>query len=64
MKVIEVPIFNDDGSIKLTHLISPEEAQALLQFALNFLAASGMAATFAVAKPTEDGQMELPFTVQ
>jgi len=42
MKVIEVPVFNDDGSVKLTQLVSPEEAQSLLQFAINFLTASGM----------------------
>lgn len=64
MKVIEVPVFNDDGSVKLTQLLSPEEAQSLLQFALNFLTASGMMATYAVAKPKDDTQMELPLTVQ
>jgi len=64
MKVIEVPVFNEDGSIKLTQLISPEEAQSLLQFAINFLTASGMMATFAVATKKEDPQMELPLTMQ
>lgn len=63
MKVIEVPVFNEDGSIKLTQLISPEEAKTLLQFAINFLAATGLATNYAVAKP-DDGQMELPLTVQ
>lgn len=64
MKVIEVPVFNDDGSVKLTQLLSPEEAQSLLQFALNFLTASGMMAAIAVAKPKDENQMELPLTVQ
>lgn len=64
MKVIEVPIFNDDGSVKLTQLLSPEEAQSLLQFAVNFLTASGMMATYAVTKKKDDPQMESPLTVQ
>ena len=64
MKVIEVPVFNDDGSVKLTQLLSPEEAQSLLQFAINFLTASGMLTAFAVSSKKEDPQMELPTTVQ
>jgi len=64
MKVIEVPVFNEDGSIKVTHLISPEEAQALLQFATNFLMASGMMATNLMPTEPPDPQMELPLTVQ
>lgn len=44
MKIIDVPIFNEDGSIKFTQQVSPEEAQALLSFAINFLAATGHAA--------------------
>lgn len=54
MKLIEVPVFNDDGSIKVTHVISPEEAQTLLQFALNFLTATGLNTTIMVAKQDED----------
>ena len=64
MKVIEVPVFNDDGSVKLTQLLSPGEAQSLLQFAINFLTASGMITAFAVSAKKEDPQMELPTTVQ
>lgn len=43
MKIIEVPIFNDDGSVQATQLYSPEEAQRLLQFAVNFMLAVGNA---------------------
>lgn len=64
MKIIEVPVFNDDGSIKVTQLLSPQEAQTLLQFALNFLSAAGMTVAVATAKPAENPQMELPLTVQ
>ena len=42
MKIIDVPIFNDDGSIQFTQSVRPEEAQVLLQFAINFLAQTGM----------------------
>jgi hypothetical protein len=62
MKIIEVPTFNEDGSIKATVLYTPEEAQALLQFATNFLAAAGMHASIMVASKKEDPlQQELPF---
>lgn len=44
MKILDVPIYNDDGSIKFTQQVSPQEAQALLQFAINFMAATGMSA--------------------
>lgn len=61
MKIISVPIYNEDGSVQFTQQVSAEEAQALLQFAINFLAASGMAS---VMTPVASTQMELPLTVQ
>lgn len=45
MKVIEVPVFNPDGSVKVTHLVSADEAQVLLQFALNMLTTVGLVAS-------------------
>ena len=45
MKILDVPIYNDDGSIKFTQQVSPQEAQALLQFAINFMAATGLNVT-------------------
>lgn len=62
MKIIEVPVYNDDGSVLVTHLISPEEAQNMLQLAINILMASGMMR--ALEKKNETSQMELPLTVQ
>lgn len=41
MKFIEVPVFNEDGSITATMQVGPEEAQELLQFAVNFMANIG-----------------------
>lgn len=63
MKIIEVPIYNADGSVTFTQQVTAEEAQALLQFAINFLASSGLASILATGK-TPDTQMELPLTVQ
>lgn len=62
MKIIEVPMFNEDGSIKATIVYTPLEAQALLQFATNFLTAAGMTASMMVATKLEDDpQQELKF---
>lgn len=44
MKIIEIPLYEEDGSIKATMHIGPEEAQNLLTFAVNFLAATGQMA--------------------
>lgn len=40
---VEIPVFNDDGSVKFNAELSPDEAQAILQFGLNFAIASGLA---------------------
>lgn len=58
MKIIEVPVFNEDGSIKLTQMVSPEEAQTLLQFAINFMLAMGNTVQVAVGN-SKDEDMEL-----
>ena len=41
MKIIEVPIFNADGSVNALMKVGPEEAQKLLEFAVNFMMATG-----------------------
>lgn len=46
-------MFNEDGSIKFTQVVNAEEAQVLLQFAINFLANTGMTVQM-LAKRTED----------
>jgi hypothetical protein len=61
MKIIEVPTFGEDGSITATVMYSPEEAQALLQFATNFLTATGMHARIMAATKLDDKQQELKF---
>lgn len=49
MQVIDVPVFNEDGTVQFTQKVSPNEAQALLQFALNVLTAEGFAQVVANA---------------
>lgn len=53
MQVIEVPVFNEDGTVQIVQKISPDEAQMLLQFALNFNLAMGFSATAQRAKQPE-----------
>jgi hypothetical protein len=48
--LISVPVFDSEGAIKTTIDLSPIEAQHLLQFALNFLVASGMTVNYALGK--------------
>lgn len=58
MRVIEVPIYNEDGSVNITQQISPEEAQHLLQFAINFMMAVGASQKVGVV-PLDDEPKEL-----
>ena len=41
MKIIEVPVFNEDGSVQTVNKYTPEETQYLLQFAVNYLMSMG-----------------------
>ncbi len=43
MQVINVPIFNDDGSVKCELSLSGPELKEVLQFGLNMAVASGVA---------------------
>lgn len=58
MKIIEVPVFDEEGGIKFTQYVSPDEAQALLQFAINFLVATGMNVRMLMRKEG-DGETQL-----
>jgi hypothetical protein len=55
MQIIDVPVYNDDGSVQFTQKVSPEEAQHLLTFAINFLASAG----WALQKAKAEQQVEL-----
>jgi hypothetical protein len=50
---IEVPVFNEDGSIKASIYLGQEEAAHILQFAVNFLMSAGLAAHYAIANAEE-----------
>ena len=56
MKIIDVPVFNDDGSIKATMQVGEKEAQFLLEFALNMLA--GMGASIVMKNSAEENPLE------
>jgi len=51
---IEVPVFNDDGSVKFTATLSEQQASVLLQFAMNLAMATGIAAHLGVVGPEID----------
>lgn len=53
MKLIEVPIFNEDGSVQCLQVLSAEEVQVLLQFALNFLTSAGLTVRMLIDKNKE-----------
>lgn len=42
MQIVDVPVFNTDGSLQYHQTLSAKEVQVLLQFALNFLVAAGI----------------------
>jgi hypothetical protein len=41
MQIIDIPVFNEDGSVQFTQKLSADEAKELLTFAINFLANTG-----------------------
>lgn len=61
MKLIDVPIYNEQNELQFTVSLTSEEAQYLLQFALNFKLA--MAATMGMsvvgARPEEEADTTL-----
>jgi hypothetical protein len=60
--LIDVPVMNDDGSVKFTQTLDAKQVQALLGFALNFLVATGLSVQYGVSNKTPDtAQMNLPF---
>lgn len=58
MKIIEVPILNEDGSVQITQVLTPEQVQSLLQFALSFLTAAGMSVSKIAAGPPKDANLQ------
>lgn len=58
MRIIEVPMLNEDGSVKCTMVYGPEEVQKLLQFATNFFAAIGSTAVMMGPAPQEEPEAQ------
>lgn len=54
MKFLEVPKYNEDGSVEGLLQIAPEEAKYLISFAVNFLASVGGKHLASVAEPVDD----------
>ena len=60
MKLIDVPVYNPDGSVKFTAVVKPQEVQVLLQFALNFLTSVGISASELANLKNEDEEVDWP----
>lgn len=54
---LDVPVLNDDGSVKFTATLSPDQVQVLLQFAMNITMAAGLATHIGVAIPDLDDNL-------
>ena len=52
-----MPVQNEDGSVRFTVFLNDEQRKVLLNFALNFLVASGLSATYGIMTP-DDEEME------
>lgn len=48
MKVTEVPVYNEDGTVKLTVVLGENELQTLLQFGMNMAVAMGIAGSMGI----------------
>lgn len=59
--IIEVPVKNADGSLQFTASLDEKQTQAILQFGLNFLMATGLSAAYGVVAPEDTKQMEIKF---
>lgn len=60
MKIVDVPVFNSDGSVQYHQTLSANEVQVLLQFALNFLVAAGIS-TQTLMKQVEEVEEKQEF---
>lgn len=58
--ILDVPVFNKDGSVKFSATMDEKQVQAILQFGLNFLLSTGLAASYNI-DIVDDEQMPLEF---
>lgn len=59
MTIEDMPVYNDDGSVKFTLVLNENQKKTLLQFALNFLLATGLAANYGIDMPDAEEPVEL-----
>jgi len=60
MRILEVPLIDKDDNITAIVQLKMEEAQTLLQFALNFLASSGLAVNYAIKDKIDEEADDRP----
>lgn len=56
---IDVPRKDENGNVLFTMTLNEAQVQAILQFGLNFLVSSGLAANFGIIMVDEEGPVEL-----
>lgn len=54
---LDVPVLNDDGSLKFTATLTADQVQVLLQFAMNLTMAAGLATHIGIAVPDLDDNL-------
>lgn len=59
--IIDVPVKDANGVLQFTATLDEKQTQAILQFGLNFLMATGLSAAYGVVAPEDTGQESLPF---
>lgn len=59
--IIDVPVKDANGVLQFTATLDEKQTQAILQFGLNFLMATGLSAAYGVVAPEDMGQESLPF---
>lgn len=60
MKLIDVPIYNEQNELQFTVSLTSEEAQYLLQFALNFKLAMAATMGMSVVGSAQEEEVDTP----
>lgn len=58
MKITEVPVYNEDGTVKLTVVLGENELQTLLQFGMNMAVAMGIAGSMGIEIDDTEGEFD------
>ena len=60
--ILDVPVINEDGSVKFTAHLTAEQTQVLLQFSIAYLLQAGLVKVSGEEAELNLAQMELPFS--